>query len=78
MSTYAVFVDDPVTGDEIEIFTATRAYDASALAHAFRDAGYHMFTDLWGSVVEDAMISPAVWVRYTLFRYPALHRPVPE
>jgi hypothetical protein len=69
---FNVFVDHPVTGDSVEVFNTYRAYDASALANAFTDAGYRVATDLWGATVADAMVSPAVWTRYGLDRYPAL------
>jgi hypothetical protein len=69
---FNVFVDNPVTGDNIETFNTARAYDASALANAFTDAGYSVATDLWHALVDDAMPSPAVWERFGLERYPAL------
>lgn len=69
---FNVFVDHPVTGDSVEVFNTYRAYDASALANAFTDAGYRVATDLWCATVADAMVSPAVWELYGLDRYPAL------
>ncbi|MFD4699820.1 hypothetical protein [Streptomyces niveus] len=56
---FNVFVDD-MTGRNVAVFSPERAYDASALANHFVDAGYRVDTDLWGSVVPDAMMSPAV------------------
>lgn len=75
---YNVFVDDPVTGVNVDIMSSERAYDASALANAFVDAGYRVDTDLWANVVWDAMVSPTVWERYALHRYPALLTAQPE
>lgn len=72
MSHYNVFIDHGVTGVNIETFNVDNAYDASALANAFTDAGYCVATDLWSNLVNDAMISPAVWERLALERYPRL------
>lgn len=69
---FNVFVDNPVNGDSIETFNVPSAYDASALANAFVDAGYLVDTDLWGATVADAMIQPALWERYRLYRFPTL------
>lgn len=57
---YNVFVDDKRTGRNLTFFNVPRAYDASALASHFVDAGFHVDTDLWGAVVPDAMMSPIV------------------
>lgn len=60
---YNVYVDHPVSGLNVAVFSEARAYDASALANHFTDAGYRVFTDLWADVVPDAMVSPRVWLR---------------
>ncbi|MGW1828879.1 hypothetical protein ACWCO0_09445 [Streptomyces tubercidicus] len=59
---FNVFVDDNATGANVATFSVARAYDASALANHFVDAGYHVDTDLWDAVVADAMMSPEVAV----------------
>lgn len=69
---YNVFIDNGVTGQNIETFHTDSAYEASALANAFDGAGYEIDTDLWSDTVWDAMISPAVWERFDLDRYPRL------
>lgn len=55
---YNVFVD--AAGRNVATFGMPRAYDASAIANHYADAGYQVFTDLWGSTVADAMMSPEV------------------
>ncbi|MEU8840284.1 hypothetical protein AB0D97_14285 [Streptomyces roseus] len=57
---YNVFVDDRTTGQNRATFNTVEAYDASALANHFVDAGFCVETDLWGAVVPDAMMSPEV------------------
>ena len=69
---YHVFVDHGVTGENLVTFCERSAYDASALANAFEMAGYSVATDLWGAMVWDAMVSPAVWGRYALELWPGL------
>lgn len=69
---YHVFVDHGVTGENLVTFCERSAYDASALANAFGDAGYSVVTDLWDATVWDAMISPAMWERYALVTWPRL------
>lgn len=60
---YNVFVDHPGWGSNLATYNLERAYDASAVANHAVDLGFHVETDLWGDVVEDAMVSPQVWKR---------------
>lgn len=69
---FNVFIDDPVTGAELECLSVRGAYAASAIANHMIDTGYRVKTDLWGAVVADAMVSPDVWEAFQLSRYPAL------
>lgn len=69
---YNVFIDHGVTGDNIDTFNTESAYEASALANAFDNAGYSVATDLWCDTIWDAMIPPHVWERFDLDRYPLL------
>lgn len=69
---YNVFIDSPVNGANIDYFAMDSAYEASALANIFTDAGYPVETDLWSDTVADAMVSPALWAACRLNRYPAL------
>ncbi|GAA3018791.1 hypothetical protein [Streptomyces fulvorobeus] len=55
---FNIFVDS--NGHNVATFHTEEAYDASALANHFVDAGYSVDTDLWDATVADAMMSPEV------------------
>ncbi|MET9425616.1 hypothetical protein ABZY06_33765 [Streptomyces sp. NPDC006540] len=55
---FNVFVDH--NHANVATFSVPSAYDASALANHYVDAGYTVFTDLWGEMVPDAMMAPGI------------------
>lgn len=69
MASYNVFIDHPITRQNVAVISTDRPYDASAVAHFAYDHGWKVFTDLWSETVPDAMVSPKVFQVFELGRF---------